>query len=92
MGTRYDEKGKIFTDVVPKEPVRVVMVDGLPLIGHHEHAPAGPVERRALKQPVPPGAQTALGEERRRPTAGAEPKGRGAGRRGRAPGGDGGGA
>ena len=25
MGTRYDEKGKIFTDVVPKEPVRVVI-------------------------------------------------------------------
>ncbi|MEJ2597611.1 MAG: hypothetical protein P8Z00_04720 [Anaerolineales bacterium] len=25
MGTRYDEKGKIFTDVVQKEPVRVVI-------------------------------------------------------------------
>jgi uncharacterized membrane protein affecting hemolysin expression len=25
MGTRYDEKGKIFTDVVAKEPVRVAI-------------------------------------------------------------------
>lgn len=25
MGTRYDEKGKIFTDVIQKEPVRVVI-------------------------------------------------------------------
>jgi uncharacterized membrane protein affecting hemolysin expression len=25
MGTRYDEKGKIFTDVITKEPVRVVI-------------------------------------------------------------------
>jgi hypothetical protein len=25
MGTRYDEKGKIFTDTVSKEPIRVVI-------------------------------------------------------------------